>query len=45
MDCLFKKYGIEIDFQERGISKPVPFLKRVKNRLRIWKREFNMRNA
>lgn len=45
MECLFKKYGIKIDFQERGISKPVPFFKRVKNRLRIWKREFNMRNA
>lgn len=45
MDCLFKKYGLEVDFDKRGISRPVPFLKRMRNRIRIWKREFEMRNA
>lgn len=39
MSCLFRKYGIDVDFSKRGISGPVPFLRRVKNRLRIWHRE------
>lgn len=40
MGCLFRKYGIDIDFSKRGISKPVSLFHRVANRLRIWNKEF-----